>query len=128
MLVMNESDEYFVYCYGGEEKFVPPKSGGTWEKGKTEDGISVIYEKVADDPPPTGVYVTGPEWIYLNQGNMRNRHKLKPVANVMTEVTGKLAELQAEKLRLAKENEEFKARLALFSEPEQKKQSVKTRK
>ena len=126
MLVMNDSDNYFVYGYGGVTKFVPPRDGGTWKEVK--DGVNVTYEKVSDEPPSNGVYVTGPEWKYLNTGFMSTRHNLKPMNNVMTEVTGQLAELQAEKAKLAKENEEFKARLALYSEPEQKKASTKTRK
>ena len=128
MLVINDSDDYFVYCYGGEEKFVPPKSGGTWKRSRADDGISLVYEKVSDSPPANGVYVTSSEWTYLNRGLMSTKHKLKPMANAMTEVTGKLAELQSDKAKLAKENEEFKARLALYSEPEQKKASTKTRK
>ena len=115
MLVMNDSDKYFTYGYGGVTKFVPPRDGGTWKE--VRDGANVAYEKVSDDPPSNGVYVSDHEWKYLNTGFMQARHSLKPMINVMTEVTGKLSELQAEKARLAKENEEFKARLALYAEP-----------
>jgi len=114
VLVVNDSDAPFVYGYNGQTRFVPPKGGGTWKEVK--DGANINYEKVSDDPPANGIYVTDHEWKYLSRGFMQARHNLKPIHNVMTEVTGKLTELQREKEQLTKENEDFKARLALYSE------------
>jgi len=114
MLVINDSDKPFVYGYNGVTRFVPPRDGGTYKEVK--DGANVKYEKVSDDPPSNGVYVSDHEWKYLSRASMQSRHSLKPMNNVMTEVTGKLTELQLEKERLAKENEDFKARLALYSD------------
>jgi len=123
---MNDCDKYFTYGYGGLTKFVPPRDGGTWKE--VQDGANITYEKVSENPPTNGVYVSDHEWKYLNTGFMRSRHNLKPVHNMMTDVTNQLSELQKEKARLATENEEFKARLALYSDPEPKKTATKTKK
>ena len=126
MLVINDSDKPFKYCYAGVSKIVPPKAGGTWKVSAGKDGIE--YTKISDQPPAAGTHVTPAEWTHLNKGSFRNKHQLVPAINMMADVTSQLSELQAEKARLAKENEDFKARLALYSESEPTKAASKTQK
>ncbi|MAH48752.1 hypothetical protein CMI37_23195 [Candidatus Pacearchaeota archaeon] len=126
MLVINDSDKPFKYCYGGVEKIVPPKDGGTWSVGTKNSQIE--YTKISDDPPAVGVHISPAEWSYLNKGSFRNAHSLTLAKDMMTDVTNQLSELQLEKERLAKENEDFKARLALYSDDKPSKPTSKAKK
>ena len=118
--ITHNSDEPFVFAYGGRTYIVPPKHGGKWgvvyEPYVDDNGFSKSRRVVQQTGESARNFIDVPDGavIHLSSAKMRKRHKNKisVVSDVITQVEHELKDLKADRIKLEEEKRELAEKLA----------------
>tara|TARA_B110000014_G_scaffold263320_1_gene259689 strand:- start:134 stop:553 length:420 start_codon:yes stop_codon:yes gene_type:complete len=130
-----DSDEPFVFAYGGRPYIIPPRHGGRWQlkeelvPNKKGRKVQRSVPKKVGDSNRTYIDVTDTIWRMLTTDSTlleRHQNKIRLLSDVQSELQAEMEEIKAAKKKLEEEQEEFTARLAVATASDTRNTKKKT--
>ena len=120
--VCYDSDEPFIFCYGGKPYIIPPNHGGKWklvtERRKNKRGrmVAMTVAKKVGDSTRTYIDIPDEAWRQLqNDSSHLERHKgkVRVLQDVQTQLEAEMQDIREAKEKLEQDQKEFATKLSV---------------